>query len=41
MLAGIKDILIISEDIGKFEELLGNLEYKVQPSPDGFILGVV
>lgn len=44
MLAGIKDILIIStpHDIGKFEELLGdgekwgiNLTYKIQPSPDG------
>ena len=44
MLAGIKDILIISTpaDLPKFEELLGNgeniglkLSYKVQPSPDG------
>lgn len=52
MLAGIKDILIIStpDDTPKFEKLLGdgsnfgiNLNYKVQPSPDGlaqaFILG--
>ena len=52
MLAGIKDILIIStpEDTPRMEALLGdgshfgiNLQYKVQPSPDGlaqaFILG--
>lgn len=52
MNAGIKDILIIStpDDTPRFEELLGdghqfgiNLQYKVQPSPDGlaqaFILG--
>jgi glucose-1-phosphate thymidylyltransferase len=44
MLAGIKDILIIStsEDINKYERLLGdgtilglNFSYKIQPSPDG------
>ena len=44
MLAGIKDILIIStpEDTPRFENLLGdgtqfgiNLSYAVQPSPDG------
>ena len=44
MLAGIKDILIIStpDDTRRFEELLGdgrkfglNLSYKIQPSPDG------
>ena len=44
MLAGIKDILIIStpQDISNFEKLLGdgsrygiNLSYAVQPSPDG------
>ncbi|HBJ1647248.1 MULTISPECIES: glucose-1-phosphate thymidylyltransferase RfbA [Clostridium] len=44
MLAGIKDILIIStpNDLSNFERLLGdgsrygiNLSYKIQPSPDG------
>ncbi|MFT8710307.1 MAG: glucose-1-phosphate thymidylyltransferase RfbA [Sporolactobacillus sp.] len=52
MLAGIKDILIIStpKDTPRFQELLGNgldwginLQFKVQPNPDGlaqaFILG--
>lgn len=49
MLAGIKDILIISTviDVPRFKELLGdgrqfgiNLSYAVQPSPDGLVQAV-
>ena len=50
MLAGIKDILIISTptDLPNFEKLLSdgsqygiNLSYKVQPSPDGLALAMM
>ena len=49
MLAGIRDILIITTptDQEQFQRLLGdgsrfgiNLEYKVQPSPDGLAQGI-